>query len=38
MQISKKKSYGLFPITNGVLVTSVNYEKFVKLNGSGIHR
>lgn len=28
----KNKAYGLLPITNGAVVTSGNYEKFVKFN------
>lgn len=30
--LNKVKSYGLLPITNGAVVTSGNYEKFVKFN------
>ena len=30
--LNKEKSYGLLPITNGAVVTSGNYEKFVKFN------
>lgn len=31
--LDKTKSYGLLPITNGAVVTSGNYEKFVEFNG-----
>ncbi len=31
--LDKNKSYGLLPITNGAVVTSGNYEKFVEFNG-----
>ncbi|HIE44758.1 MAG TPA: FAD:protein FMN transferase, partial [Flavobacteriaceae bacterium] len=27
--LNKSKAYGIFPITNGAVVTSGNYEKFV---------
>jgi thiamine biosynthesis lipoprotein len=31
--MDKSKSYGLFPITDGAVVTSGNYEKYVSFNG-----
>ncbi|MDP5102219.1 MAG: FAD:protein FMN transferase, partial [Nonlabens sp.] len=31
--LDKAKSYGLLPISNGAVVTSGNYEKFVEFNG-----
>jgi thiamine biosynthesis lipoprotein len=31
--LNKKKSYALLPITNGAVVTSGNYEKYVSFNG-----
>ncbi len=31
--MDKSKSYGLLPITDGAVVTSGNYEKFVEFNG-----
>lgn len=31
--LNKNKAFGLLPITNGAVVTSGNYEKFVTLNG-----
>lgn len=31
--MDKTKSYGLLPITNGAVVTSGNYEKYVTFNG-----
>ncbi len=31
--LDKKKAYGLLPITNGAVVTSGNYEKFVSFDG-----
>lgn len=31
--LDKKKAYGLLPITDGAVVTSGNYEKFVSFNG-----
>ncbi|MFK7748474.1 MAG: FAD:protein FMN transferase [Kordia sp.] len=31
--LDKTKSYGLLPITNGAVVTSGNYEKFVNFHG-----
>ncbi len=31
--MDKTKSYGLFPITDGAVVTSGNYEKFVSFDG-----
>ncbi|GAA5020667.1 FAD:protein FMN transferase [Marivirga lumbricoides] len=32
--MDKSKSYGLLPITDGAVVTSGNYEKFVEFNGT----
>lgn len=31
--MDKTKSYGLLPISNGAVVTSGNYEKYVKFDG-----